>query len=95
MNRDDLLDNLVASRDRRELVTLTLRRVTGSRVDEVWSGRIIALGRHYTSRRSLQVVFERDHPSGRCTVEVIGLTMVKGFQVGLRPRTAGKSPRND
>ncbi len=78
MNRDELLDNLVASRDRRELVTLTLRPYVGMRPDEVWSGRIIAIGRHYTSRRSLQVVLARENGQ----VEVIGMTMVKDFQVG-------------
>lgn len=81
MNREELLDNLVASRDRRELVTLTLRPVSGFRGDQVWSGRILAVGRHYTRRRSLQVVLvlESRH------VEVIGLTMIKDFQTGKPP----------
>jgi hypothetical protein len=83
MNRDDLLDNLVASGDRRELVTLTLRPVAGCRGDVEQVGRIMALGRHYTGRRSLQVVLVDE--SG--WVEIIGLSMIKDFQVGKWPQS--------
>lgn len=80
MNRQNLIDNLVASRDHRELVTLTLRPVAGERQDGVVveSGTIIAVGQHYTGRRSLQAVLRTE----RGRVLIIGLTMIKDFQVG-------------
>lgn len=86
MKREDLLDNLVASRDRHETVTLTLHPLAGRREDLVVTGRIIAIGRHYTGRRSLQVVFQqRVDENGGAVPDIIGLTMIKRFSVGIRP----------
>ncbi len=78
MKRDELLDNVRASYRRREVVTLTLRPVTGSREVEVVSGRV-ELAEHYTGRRNLVVVVDRGDDGG---LLVVGLTMVKDFRVG-------------
>lgn len=79
MNRDDLLDNARASAERRERVTLTLYPI-GARDDQVEYGRLIAVAEHYTGRRTLVLVLERDDG----TTLVVGLTMVKDFTVGRR-----------
>ncbi len=45
------------------------------------TGHVIALGRHYTGRRSIQIVFS---PLGNATPMIIGLGMVKDFRAGGR-----------
>lgn len=78
MKREELLDNLYASMDRRELVTLTLRRVNASGTYQQ-PGRIRCIANHYTSRNTLIVVFDR---VGHTTPLAIGLTMITSFRVG-------------
>jgi hypothetical protein len=80
VKRDELLDNLVASYARDELVTLTLQPVTGGLEDVEMSGRILVLAEHYSSRSTLQVVFKPSKVGD--TVKVIGLSMIKRFRVG-------------
>lgn len=87
MNRADLLDNLCESRDRRELVTLTLRPVTGQARagDVVVTGRVLAVAEGYTSRRALVAVLEQP---GRMP-KAIGLSMIKDLRVcAARPTPA-------
>lgn len=83
MNRQDLLDNVTESERRREVVTLTLHPITGSSSDRVVTGRV-ALAEHYTGRHSLVVVVDRSDDQEPPLV--VGLTMVRDFQVGRPPR---------
>jgi hypothetical protein len=76
MRREDLLDNLHASRHRREVVTLTLTPVPG--FDSVQVGRVLAIADHYTGRCTPQVVLE----SERGDTIVIGISMIRNFAVG-------------
>jgi hypothetical protein len=82
MKRDDLLDNLAESMRRGEVVTLTLRPL-GGRNDAVKTGRILAIAEHYTGRAALQVVLTE---VGHTVPLVVGLSMIKDFQVGRPPR---------
>lgn len=81
MTREELLDNLAESCRRGELVTLTLRPVTGQAGagDRVVVGRIAYVAEHYTSRRGLIAVV--DCGPGRLPL-AIGMSMVKDFRTG-------------
>ncbi len=83
MNRTELIDNLLASAERGETVTLTLRAVSGvgGSADRVAkTGRVVVpYAVHYTGRRSDQCVFlEHDQH----VPLVIGLGMITNFRVG-------------
>lgn len=80
MDRENLLDNLVISRDKRELVTLALSPIRIYPAGIVVTGRIIAVAEHYTGRSTTQVVLDR---AGQSTL-VIGMTMIRDFHVGPR-----------
>jgi hypothetical protein len=86
VKREDLLDNVGESMRRKEVVTLRLRPLNSSSAAraraEAVTGWIVAVGEHYTGRRSLQVVLRQFEPPHK--VMVIGLTMILDFQVGGR-----------
>jgi len=73
--RFTLLNTLYLARDRHELVTLTLKPVTGqaARGDVVATGWVVAIAEGYTSRRALVAVLERPGE----TSLAIGLTMIR------------------
>jgi hypothetical protein len=79
VNREDLLDNLAASASKREVVTLVVKPVASYCGDQVFVGRMLALGERYAGGQHPQAVLELD--SGR--VLVIGVSMIKDFAVGL------------
>lgn len=81
MNRDDVIDNLEASRDRRELVTVRLRPLRGW--DSQMTGVVLALGEHYTNRRALQAVMQVGP-----NVVVIAVSSIVDFRVGPPVTTA-------
>ncbi len=78
MKRDELVDNLEASCERGELVTLTLSPLPGR--DPVVTGVVVALAEHYSGRGTTQCVFRTGN-----SVLVIGMTMILDFRVGKPP----------
>lgn len=82
MKREELIDNLLASHERGETVTLTLRWVSGEEqgTRPVKTGRIVVpFATHYTGKWADQCVFL---PDGKKIPLVIGLGMITDFRVG-------------
>lgn len=80
MKREDLVDNLLASHERGELVTLTVSPVAGRGDREVMTGHVVVpVAHHWTSRSSEQCVFL---PRGRGLPLVFGIGMIVDFWVG-------------
>jgi hypothetical protein len=83
VKREELIDNLIASHERGETVTLTLRWVSGEipmGKPVVKTGRVLMpFATHYTGKRADQCVFL---PNGRRIPLVIGLGMITNFKVG-------------
>ncbi len=80
MKREELIDNLAVSAERRETVTLTVRALSGGKVRTEKVGRILVpIADHYTGRCAPQCVFIEN---GYRVPLVIGLSMIIDFRVG-------------